>query len=760
MLKEAKRLYSLGFAVHWIKPNSKAPVKSGWSGPQRDSWETVKADYREGYGLGVRMGESSKLADGTYLANIDVDVKSGSHIDEAEALTLMKKLVKGIVPSTPIVKTGHGLRFFVRTKAPMVSRKLGASSEECVVLLPTAPVNRRQQLAMQEGKLTQKQLDQGYRVRPAWEVEFMSSGKQVVLPPSVHPETGKLYEWLRPVVAIKDMPLIKAEPGLESPKAPSGTPVVGFEPEAVEMATLKVSDRIKEMLTEGTGVGDRSAACYSVAIAMLRARCSDRQIQTVLTDRQNFLGDTAYEHANTKRRSNAAKWVQRYCIDKAKGEVDAAKAFRDAVIVTPPPLGAVKAKAQKKALTLGRPGSEDWKSRLKRSGPKGDGPPKPTLDNVLRILLGTYGTGLFREDLFSGYRVYGMDVPWGGKIGEEFSDRERPLLTEWFAKHWGFEPTPNILFDAVAVLAAHNTFHPIQDYLNALRWDGVARIDNWLATYMRAHDTDGLYLREVSRKVLVAMVARAFEPGCQFDYMLILKGEQGIKKSSALGILAGTKYFSSTVLEAGGKEAILKMTAKWILEFGELSTLKADVKALKNFITTRVDRDRLPYGRLAQDFPRKCVFMGTTNRDDFLSDETGNRRFWPVSVQEIDLDGLARDRDQLLAEAKVMYDCGEQLYLSTTAEAGAKAEQAKWTPSEDIMVDQVKKALKQNRLKPDDAPDKFPPEGFRLSEIMACMACRDDMNTQRRVGAALKATGYISRVSRLRGKRTHLWVKG
>lgn len=754
ILTEARRLFDRGFGVHWIKPGSKAPVKAGWSSPTRDDFATVEREYSEGFGLGVRLGQASRLPEGGYLANIDIDLKGGRKFEEL-AFAVVRKEFPGILETAPRVRTDHGLRLFVRTEAPERSFKLGASAEECLVRLPTAEINKRQNSAMAEGKLTPEQLRAGFRVRPAWEVEFMSAGKQVVLPPSIHPDTGKPYTWEQGVTDVAPLPLVVAPNRSASENSVKMPPVDvrGFTLAVVDLVGSKLSDRILAMILNGTDVSNRSDALLSVSIAMCRAGFSDSEIATVLTDPETYLGETAYEHAHTKSRKAAAAWILKYTVAKARAEVDVAKVFAAEVEVTPA-LGADAAAAQAKELC------EKGELRLKRGGQNGEGAVKPTLGNVIKVLVHVFGAGLFREDRFSGYKVYGRDVPaWGAKAGDEFSDRERPLVTEWLSKKYGFEPPPNVIYDAVAVLAAREPFHPIRDYLEGLAWDGVPRADTWLQEYMRAHDTSGEYLREVSRKVLVAMIARAYEPGCQFDYMLILRGAQGIKKSSALSILAGAKYFSSTVLESGGKEAILKMTAKWVLEFGELSTLRADMQALKNFITTRVDRDRLPYGRVAQDFPRKCIFIGTTNRDDFLSDETGNRRFWPVSVGWIDLAGLARDRDQLLAEAKALYDCGEALYLSADAEEEAAHEQSRWMPAADILVDQVHKVLTLNEAKAEGDLDWFPPDGFKLHEIMARLACRDDMATQKRVGAALRANGYRIKQTRRDGKNINAWCK-
>lgn len=766
ILKEAKRLYDLGFAVHWIKSGSKAPVKSGWSGPTRDDWSVVEKDYVKGYGLGVRLGESSKVGGG-YLANIDVDIKSSERRHKTEARTYIGKHFPGLLTHAPIVETSYGLRIFVRTKTPLPSGKLTSSNEDTVVFMPTAEVNKRQLKAVGEGKITQEQLDAGFRVRPAWEVEFMSTGKQVVLPPSIHPETKNPYVWWKEVGSADDLPFVD-EAGL--PKSTKrtvngGYKILDFKPVVVDLVMSPLSDRVVDMIVHGEGVEDRSAACFGVTIAMLRAGYSDDQILSVLTDRSTVLGETAYDHRKTEDRLVAAAWVRDYCLKKAKTEIDAARVFEDSVSVSVVLEDDAAVAAQLMELTGGldlegmEGGGDAWKGKLRRGGKDGDGALKATLHNVLLILIGTYGSKLFKRDTFSGYNVFGVEVPWGGKIDEEFKNDHQPQLRAWLGEKWNIEPIPSVLHDAMIVIALKNPFHPLQDYLKSLTWDGVPRIDTWLKTYLNAHDVRERYLASVSRIVLIALVARAFEPGCKFDYMLILKGKQGIKKSTALNILVGDKYFSSTVLHVGEKDTVLKMKNKWLIEFGELSTLKADVRALKNFITTKSDRERLPYDKYAEDFGRSCILAGSTNQDDFLSDETGDRRFWPVSVGEVDTEAITRDRDQLFAEALMLYELGEPLYLDKETEAEAQMEQARWRPAEDTMVEKIRETLELNALRSETELNRFPPNGFSLHEIMKDTTTKDDIQTQRRVGAALKANGYKQKPSRMRGKLRKLWFK-
>ena len=215
---------------------------------------------------------------------------------------------------------------------------------------------------------------------------------------------------------------------------------------------------------------------------------------------------------------------------------------------------------------------------------------------------------------------------------------------------------------ALDVVGELNRYHPPRDYLRELRWDGVQRLPTWLATYLGAPATP--YTEQVGVAWLISAVARIMRPGCQADYMLVLEGNQGARKSTALRTLFSDDWFSDSQLSLGTDEAYKKIQGKMCHEVAELESFRGKSATLiKAFITARIDTFRDSYGRRPKDRPRTVVFAGTTNEKEYLIDRTGNRRFWPVNCGTIDVAKLLADRDQIWAEAVARFDSGEKWWL-------------------------------------------------------------------------------------------------
>jgi predicted P-loop ATPase len=256
----------------------------------------------------------------------------------------------------------------------------------------------------------------------------------------------------------------------------------------------------------------------------------------------------------------------------------------------------------------------------------------------------------------------------------------RYYLTETYRVEFSKE----IIGEAIHLNGTRKAYHPVRQYLQSLKWDGVKRIDHWLHTYLHAPDTT--YISDVGRKFLCAAVKRIMHPGCKFDYVMLLEGEQGIGKSSAMQTLARL-WGADINIDPHNKDSVQAMMGSWIVELSEMAALKwADSEALKSFFSRRIDIVRVPYDKYPIPYPRQSVFVGTINREQigYLADHTGNRRYWIVPVKgKIKVIELENDADQLWAEAFVAYN-NEPLYLIGESENTQKIEALARMPDDPI----------------------------------------------------------------------------
>lgn len=270
-------------------------------------------------------------------------------------------------------------------------------------------------------------------------------------------------------------------------------------------------------------------------------------------------------------------------------------------------------------------------------------------------------------DEFSNKVVLLRGAPWGSEKGAEWSDNDDSSLRHHIEINYNLYGV-NKSNDAFRTVLGDNTFHPVKNYLKALYWDGIERLDTLFIDYLGAEDTE--YTRAVTRKTMCAGVARILNAGVKFDNMVVLVGNQGIGKSYILSKLGGS-WFNDSLNTLQGKDAYEQIQGSWIVELGELKAFHgASREAIKHFLSKTHDTFRAPYERRTRTHARQCVFFGTTNTNDFLSDPTGERRTWviPLSVQEATKD-LFKELDdyeveQLWAEAREVYKQGEPLYLN------------------------------------------------------------------------------------------------
>lgn len=250
--------------------------------------------------------------------------------------------------------------------------------------------------------------------------------------------------------------------------------------------------------------------------------------------------------------------------------------------------------------------------------------------------------------------------------GPELDDAARDALWLKIDTAYGFKPQVTLWDKLLPALARENTYHPVRDYLDNLpQWDGVPRVDTWLIEYGSAENTE--LNQAVGALTLIAAIRRVREPGCKFDEMLVLEGETGVGKSTAIETLCPDRDWFSDSVHFGlrDRETLEQVMGRWIIEVPELKGMrKSDADARKAFLSRNTDRGRLAYARTPSTVPRTCIFVGTTNDETYLNDPTGNRRFWPVKVGRFDLGRLTADRDMLWAEAAEREAKGEYIRLS------------------------------------------------------------------------------------------------
>ena len=262
--------------------------------------------------------------------------------------------------------------------------------------------------------------------------------------------------------------------------------------------------------------------------------------------------------------------------------------------------------------------------------------------------------GLVRHNQFTELHERSRTTPWGREPGE-WDEEDDLMLGEYLARRFGLlvKATANLRAGVLMAARVHK-FNPVVDLIRSETWDGVQRLPYWLADCLGVEQTD--YSALIGECFIKGMVNRALRPGCKFDYMLILKGPQGAKKSTIFRELAAP-WFTDNAIRMGDKDSLMALQSIWIAESSELESMnKSESKAIKQFLSASEDLFRPPYGARMLKRPRHAVFGGTTNDDTFLRDATGDRRFWPIEVGEIRVDLLQDTRLQLFAEALTLLE--------------------------------------------------------------------------------------------------------
>lgn len=364
--------------------------------------------------------------------------------------------------------------------------------------------------------------------------------------------------------------------------------------------------------------------------------------------------------------------------------------------------------------------------------------------------------GLFVTDDFSQTTIITDRPPWalngwGGPV--EVQDNDTAGLRLWLERQ-GVAIGDKDAYALINYVAGETHIHPVRDYLAGLKWDGTPRIDTWLEDYLDAPST--AFHRAAAAKFMIAAVARVTQPGCKFDNMLVLEGDQALGKSTALSALFGEDWTSTgSNLFDDNKRMVMLMSGSWCVEIAELAAVKGrKVEQVKALITVADDKAVLMYAKRASRHRRQCVFVGTVNPGadlSYLEDETGARRFWPVPVGRIDVAGIRADRDQLWAEAVARYRGGEQWWITDEA----ILEEARSVQAARIGSDPWMDSLLEHR-------DLLARDSISPSEVydrLNIPNAQRQKGTQMRIASCLKHLGFERKDVWLDGRKTRIWSR-
>lgn len=375
-------------------------------------------------------------------------------------------------------------------------------------------------------------------------------------------------------------------------------------------------------------------------------------------------------------------------------------------------------------------------------------------------------------DEFADCLIWVQPPPWDNKVGwkpRESNDGDAFKIKLWFASlPVNTGPTFNISSQLAEELlydsARTQTVNPPRDWLENLIWDGVPRLNNWLIDCCGVEATP--YTQFVGRKWMVGAVARIFQPGIKFETCLVFEGEQNLGKSLAFRMLAtfgNNCYFSDEPIDfRGGKDEFMKLQGKIIIEMSELSSWsKHGNEEIKAFIAKQTDRYRPPYGRRMVERHRRFVLAGSTNQmGNWLTDETGNRRYWPVLCKDINLKAIEESKAQLWAEAVALYHRKEQLWLNQDEYGQAKLEQAERLAISSLRGD-ILHAIR--RIQEEDYRSEEMCGGFTLRELMIKMDVPIPQRTNKGMAGVIikdiQMMGYKELRRQVNGEKIRLWAK-
>lgn len=500
-----------------------------------------------------------------------------------------------------------------------------------------------------------------------------------------------------------------------------------------DVGALPLPEAARKFLLEGEFEADRSGALHSCGVALYAAGLNDAEVFSILANNNYALGVALDHRRQDTDRAMLYLWRE-HCVKakpKAQAMVASVDEFDVIEVKSNEPLPLPKFRREK------------------------DGSITATVDNVTMAVRRPDVCGI--DIKFDTFRDEIMFSSPGRGQWQSFTDPDYVRLRITLERG-GFKPIGRELIrDVVQLVAAENPFDSAQLWLSGLQWDGVPRVEKFLTTYFSAEDTE--YTRAVSLYIWTALAGRVVSPGIKADMAPILVGDQGAGKSSAVAAMVpAADFFTEISFHEKDEDLSRKMRGRLIAEIGELRGLHTkELEGIKAFIT-RTHENWVPkYREFAVQFPRRLVFIGTTNKDEFLADETGNRRWLPVRVGQVHVDNIRRDRLQLWAEARELFTGSGVQYATAQALAGdAHSEHT----IQDSWVDVVGDWLDRPDDLTNDAPRtrKF----LRVTEVLVEALGFTERNISRkeetRMSTTLRALGYARKKVRIDGKSVWAFV--
>ena len=703
ILASARPLIEAGAALHWLVPFQKRPIATEWASAPVQTEDDLRRTYRQDANIGIRLGEPSRV-DGAYLHLIDLDIRNADLADEAWS-TLLERWpeAKGF-PTVASGSGGQSRHIYFLTDKPFMKKKLAKSETFAMVW-------------SEEKQRDVRKYD--------WEIDLYGTGSQAVLPPSIHPDTRLPYTWTSPLDL--DFPLMMSVPlslvetwGASTSEsldeddeddlfgllraAPMDLSIDEIETIITDLPPDWVDDRDQWLTVgaalhhqfEGTNEGFERWNEWAKQSPKFDARDSARVWRSFKGNKNPVRMATLIQAANAHRLATDLDFGDDGFDLPAVVPVD--NDLSDLLGDAPSPTAAEAEKTDEP--------DPNWVQKLHRTE---EGELKSSLPNIALIVdndprfRGIASFNEFTQEIVlrgtpkrakkkrdSSYDPINLDTrlftvkDWLN--GDNWTDSHdiaiRAVIeSKTQMKGYGIKVSDRDLRGGVDICAQKRSFHPVRELLEKATWDGRLRAETMFIDYLGTDDTP--YYRQAALMTLVGAVARIYRPGHKFDFVPILEGVQGKGKSTFIRVL-GLHWMNELAGDIGDpKQMVEIMLGSWVLEIGELSSMhRAEVNDLKAFVSRTHDKVRLAWEKRAREFPRQCIFIGSTNDREYLKDQTGGRRFWPIVCKlEGDIDNITFEQNvmQIWAEAVQIYKRmsaehgNRELPLFLTEEAGQQA---------------------------------------------------------------------------------------